>query len=279
MARKRRIISASTVEKLEKQGWGQGHGKDYIPWLTVRDVPSWGDVNRPKGWITGREHHFLSNLEMSYFYVLDWSDIILDICEQFPLKLERTLEIAKRLGVKHPTIPNSEEITIMTTDFLLDVQENGNIKLFARSVKESDQLNSKRTLEKLEIERQYWQEQGIEWGIITEKNIDSALSKNVAMIHKCRELFLFPNINTKLVFQIEPFLYELLKSNDALSLAELCLRADDQIGLKPSTCLTIVKHLIAIRAWEIDMYVPLDTCTPISFERSENLSEFLRRYA
>lgn len=52
--------SPNTTENKLKKGIGQGHGKDYKPWLTVRDVPSQGLSTRVRGWKTGRVHHFLS---------------------------------------------------------------------------------------------------------------------------------------------------------------------------------------------------------------------------
>jgi hypothetical protein len=47
-------------------------------------------------------------------------------------------------------------------------------------VKPAAELDKARVLEKLEIERRYWQEQGIDWGIITEKDIQSVLVRNIA---------------------------------------------------------------------------------------------------
>ena len=87
-------------------GRGQGFGKDYEPWLTIHDVPSNGVVTRIKSWTVGRIHHFMSNFERSYFYMMDWADQITDIREQYPLlPLQRTIEIAEELGINHPKDP------------------------------------------------------------------------------------------------------------------------------------------------------------------------------
>ncbi|MEF0144927.1 TnsA endonuclease N-terminal domain-containing protein [Pseudomonas guariconensis] len=59
---------------------------------------------------------------------------------------------------------------VMTTDFLLTVrQPNGNFKSVARTIKYQQDLNSLRTLEKLEIERRFWMSQGVDWAIVTEE--------------------------------------------------------------------------------------------------------------
>lgn len=108
MAKRKLDNSENTTEKRCKEGRGQGRGADYKPWLFIQDVPSRGQVKRIKGTKSQREHHFMSLLEASYFYVLDWSPIVLDIREQYPLlPLEETLEIAEECNVKHPIDPST----------------------------------------------------------------------------------------------------------------------------------------------------------------------------
>ena len=43
------------------------------------------------------------------------------------------------------------------------------IEYIARSVKAASELERKTTLEKLEMERRYWEVKSIDWSIITEK--------------------------------------------------------------------------------------------------------------
>ncbi|TEB13795.1 Transposon Tn7 transposition protein TnsA [Pelotomaculum sp. FP] len=61
MAKCNRNITAAKIDKMIKDGRGQGHGAEYCPWLTIRDVPSQDLSTRVAGWKTGRVHHFLSN--------------------------------------------------------------------------------------------------------------------------------------------------------------------------------------------------------------------------
>ena len=64
-----RSPQAWTEEKIEKRfadGFGQGIGAEYRPWLTVgRSTPSLGTSNRSGGRTTGRAHHFLSDIELN----------------------------------------------------------------------------------------------------------------------------------------------------------------------------------------------------------------------
>lgn len=50
----------------------------------------------------------------------------------------------------------------MTTDFFLTVRDDKGIAYKARIIKGSNDLNNIRIIEKFEIKRAYWEEQGIE---------------------------------------------------------------------------------------------------------------------
>lgn len=156
MAGYRSKFNSTTIQKWIDEGRGTGHGLFYKPWLRARDVPSNGFVNRIFGWKTKRRHEFMSNLEACYFYLLEWSPLVSDAREQFPLNRDETLSIAKESGIKHPTIPGIGEAAVMTTDFLVDITINGSTTEHARTIKPGQHLASKRILEKFEIERRYW---------------------------------------------------------------------------------------------------------------------------
>lgn len=69
-----------------------------------------GRITRLKGNKINRQHEFLSDLERNYFYLYEYSDFVFDIREKFPLlPLAETIVIAEELGIKHPTIPKTNE--------------------------------------------------------------------------------------------------------------------------------------------------------------------------
>ncbi len=184
MAKSRPVIDRNTIDRFLKEGRGQGTLQDYKPWLTVRDVPSVGKSTRDKGWKTGRTHHFLSILELLYYLILEWSLMVTDIREQYPLlPIDDTLAIAENLGIKHPVHPKTKEPVVMTTDFYISLRnESGNFEQ-ARTIKYAVDLSKRSTLEKFEIERRYWEVRGIDWGIVTEHEIPTELAKNVDFLH------------------------------------------------------------------------------------------------
>lgn len=255
------------------QGRGQGHGKDYKPFLTVRDVPSMGLSTRIKSWKIDRIHHLLSNQERDYFLSLVWSPMVVDIREQYPLPLAATIDIATRLDIKHPSIPKTKEAAVMTTDFLITVLEDGDTRFQARTVKQSKDLNNARVVEKLEIERTYWSEQGIDWGIVTEHEIPTALSKNVSWILSAYEQDNSQGISVPMLIQIEELLFELITKQPEMPLSHIALDGDRQLGLQSGTCLWAVRHIIARLIWVVDMFEAIDACKPLHIIKKNSLEE------
>lgn len=251
MPRRRTASDATKIKKAR----GSGHGKDYTPYLTVREVPSKGQRHREFGWKTERVHHFLSNGEMKCFMVFEWCHDVLDIREQFPLQREVTAEIATRLGIRHPLIPGTQELAVMTTDFVLDVIAGEAPLMVARAVKLSQDLQDARVIEKLEIERTYWREKKVDWGIITpDKEFPEALSKNVSWVHSAFYVEDAPSdLTAEMIMQVEEMLYGQLSASTSTALSHVALMGDKALGFKSGTCLWVVRHLIATRKWWVEM--------------------------
>lgn len=264
MGRYDRSFTAKLLQKRLRQGRGQGHGKEYKPWLTVRDVPSRGLSTRIRGWKTGRVHHLLSGLELSYFYILEWSSSVTDIREQYPLfPHESTLAIADRLGIKPPTDPRTKLPIVMTTDFLIDVVVDGKVLQRARTIKKSDDLST-RTLEKLQIERVFWEDRGVDWGIVTEREIHQGVAKNVRWIHCAREFGTVPAVTGETLDLIEDTLrdYQMRPHRSFGTLGSLL---DDRFNLQKGSGLWAIRHLISNRRLLVDMTRPLLTQNEVSF--------------
>ena len=116
-------FSDEIISKRIAEVYGSGILGDYKPWLQVGDFSSAGRGNRVLNPYTGRLHHFFADLEKDYYYLLLWSENVVDIREQFPLlPRSETEHIADALGYKHPKTPGGTTNTVMTTDFLLTIQ-------------------------------------------------------------------------------------------------------------------------------------------------------------
>lgn len=170
----------------------------------------------------------------------------MDIREQFPLPLSKTLPIAERLGVKHHM--NGARPITPTTDFLFTLRDG---TLLARSVKPSSELSSKRVWEKFDIERTYWEEEGVDCGMVVEKDICRPLARNLLWLHKNRCLDGY-DISEADAVQIGKHLLPLVLEGTT-PLNRLALEADERLGYPAGTCLLVAKYLIVNRCWPVDL--------------------------
>lgn len=149
-----------------KQKRGEGKLHEFTPWYLIHEISSNGVSWRVWSDKTKRVHHLLSTLEKKVMYFLDEHPLVIDIREQYPLKLNSTKLIAATTNIKHPF--DNGEFRTLTTDFLVDMKG----KQLAISVKPEKAIN-KRTIEKFQIEYEYWKERNIEWILLTEKEIQN----------------------------------------------------------------------------------------------------------
>ncbi len=91
-------LSDTQIKKRIKEGRGSGRDSNYLPWVKVNEVPSLGRSHRVFGHKSQRTHHLLSNLELSVFLLFEWHKDTIEIREQFPLRQEETLALAKDGG-------------------------------------------------------------------------------------------------------------------------------------------------------------------------------------
>jgi hypothetical protein len=179
------------------------------------------------------------------------------------------MEIAKRLGIKHQLAPMTKEPIVNTTDFLIDVEENDTTRLKARSIKPSNDLNDFRTIEKLEIERTYWHDQGVDWGIVTEFEILKDLADNVKWVHSAMDPAEAPDgLTLEEISFLENELFCEITADPVATLARVGMKLDNRMGLRGGTTLWIVRHLIANQQWEVDMMSKIDTNRPLKVTRA-----------
>lgn len=253
------------IARFLKEGRGVGAGPNYTPWLTVQDVPSRGRSHRFEGRVTGRIHHLLSDLEYRALLIYDWSDAVSDIREQFPLDRDDTRRIAAAMGVAHPADAKSKVDLVMTTDLVIDFAKPEGPAIVARSVKPSSELKKPRTLEKLEIERRYWTERGVDWGIVTELELPETLVRNLVKLAGYRSIQ--EGASTGIVGRIDREHGAWTEAN----LREFFTAMDARFALETGRALEIVFHLLATGAWTTDLHEKIDETTP--------LARFMRRGA
>jgi hypothetical protein len=255
MARWRVAVTDGWIMSRIKQGHGAGEGQDYKPWLTVRDFASLGRVHRVWGWKANRIHHLFSDLELKVFLHFLWPESVKDQREQFPLlPLEETIEIAKEMGVRHPTDPRTKHPIVMTTDIVLTVEPGLEKTYRPFTVKYMKDLGKLRTIEKLEIERRYWATpyRNLKLKIMTEQQVSSEFVASMLWVLPFYEVTALYPLTELEIRRAASVLTQLLLHED-VSLRIVAQKCDRILRLEKGTSLAVVRHLIARRYWDVDM--------------------------
>jgi len=255
MAKRKYAMTEKKVQAYLKEGRGQGSGLDYKPWLYIHDFPSLGRVHRICGLTIGRIHHLMSDGEARYFTQCDWRDDVIDIREQFPLDRDLTYRLAKKAGIKHPVTTDGTP-SVFTTDFLLVVGHGSERKLVVRTFKQTSDLTNRRVMEKFEVERRYFKEQGVDWGIVTEEELDHVLIRNVEAVRGFADLTGFRECRPGLYQDALTMILGLVEEESDVSLREACRTIDDVLDACNGTALIAAKHLIAHKRLLADMHDP-----------------------
>lgn len=269
--------SEKSIERRIKNGYGQGYQVNYKPWLTIQDVPSIGVVTRVKGILVPRVYHFMSLLEYQYFCMLEWSERVNDIREQFPLFQRADAQlIAENKGITYPTYPKTNVPIIMTSDFAIQLKDTkGKLKEIVRTIKPSNELKNKRVLEKLEIEREYWERREIDWGIVTEQELCPIMIYNLNFFQ--RAYYYDENFP---VFDLVPHLIDGILNNSDRFILELVTKLDKGFNTEVGTYLSIFKFLLSRKIVGIDMKKKIDlqnlSCKEIIIHGGVNFNAFCK---
>lgn len=280
MAKRRYGIDEDKIARFVKEGRGQGSGAEYRPWLTVHDVSSLGRSARIHSAKTGREHHLLSDMETAVFLLLDWSNAVTDIREQFPLDRDMTRSIASKMGISHPVDRQSKTDIVMTTDFLVDVKtENGSTQI-VRTVKPASELDDERTLEKLEIDRRYWRDwKGADWGLITDHDLPKQRIKNLRWLHEMQSL---EHLVTPYAGYWEDRCARLiacLPQKSDMIIKQFVRYLESSQGFAAGEALMVIRHLAANKVIGIDLDAKFDLNNPVSAISTAALETPIRRIA
>jgi len=229
-------LTERKIAKRIDEGRGNGSGSDYKPWLYVNDVPSSGRSHRMYSRLTGRIHHFLSDLEFYTFLLLENDPTVNDVREQFPLNREDTVSIALENGIRHPSYQGVNQV--MSSDFMVDSVDKEKPKYVIQAKYVTDLLDA-RVVEKLEIEYLYWKQKSIPWYIITERQIDDNLKSNAEWLlefndHDC----LLDEEDMKVhIMAIRNF----FRKVPELKVQNACMQFDHVYGLEPGESLRTLR--------------------------------------
>lgn len=244
-----------TVRDKILKGCGRGSGLDYRPWLTGHEFASLGVYTRMMGLTIPRMYVFLSRLEADLFVIYDTDPSVEDILDQYYMDLPTTLHLSEKMGIKHPW--SDKYYNVMTADLMF--LKNG--KWHARCVKTSAELDNPRTVDKLRLEQAYFLNEGIDWSIVTEKEI------NPFKVSNLRWLYYTPGIeeliaSSSLAEQYSSLFFELyIKERQRLPDVINCIESFHDIP--PGSGIAILKTLIRQGHIPFDIEKPINLNDPI----------------
>jgi hypothetical protein len=192
-----------TLERFEERERGIGRFENYQPWhqITRSDPASRGRSHLV--FHEGRFIHLLSDKELIVRYFIQMLPNLIEVREQQPLRLYRnndyldqtseldehgiypgTLEISEMLKIKHPSTNDAEQALPwrMSTDFLVLLQQDNAVEKLAISVKAepwTSIIKNRRTIQLMDIEREYWRQRSITWLLITPETYDHRVGENL----------------------------------------------------------------------------------------------------
>lgn len=247
-------------ETKAKRKWGEGEGENYHGWFSASSISLISPKDRIYGMKVNRIHLLVSTLERDYFYQLNFSDSVKDIREQYPLKRNITMAIAKEYGIRHIVKEP------YTTDFYI-IKSNG--QPIARTLKYVKDLNedARSIQEKFAIEQHYYADLGVDWKVVTEEDFDRTLSRHIADCNNCIDLSYYD----KRFFDFEFYkdsiyaLIDLLYKYSGTELVEIMKRYSSDINLTDgfANAYNIVKHMIVHKIIRIDMKKYLNGSKPL----------------
>lgn len=221
----------------------------------------------------GRPVHLLSDLEVRAFRHFQWEPCVIGIEEQYYLEVEETTRIALEAGIKHPLDVKTKAPFEMTTDLVVyyRTQEGGERRI-ARSVKRSEDIEAtlaspqrqrsvKRTIEKLEIERRYWSERGVDWAILTQLDLSETRTRTIEML---LEIKLDPDRPDGFWQDIANRIHEAILVGDGFRIVDLQRQLHDSGMVDKADFTMCFRHLCATRQLIFDMEKRNDLLRPVS---------------
>ncbi len=256
MAR-RKLSSIEDYIRALRNGYGKEELESYRPWIGVRDVPSSGRSSVTPGITVKREHETLSDIETSMLYHADFSKSVTDIREQFPLfPLDAVQALAESVGIKYPCVPRTKTPAVLTTDFLLTIGGSNEPTYLAIAVKPSSELRKLRVLEKLEIERLWWESLNVKWKLVTEKSFSEIVTENLVWISSSLRGEQF--VSSAFDFTGSSKILRKAITNRIYTIESLLDLCSVQLNVDAETAIVIIKYFLWNQWLLIDLETPIE---------------------
>jgi hypothetical protein len=253
------------IEQRIREGYGDGEGSSYKPWIGTADFSSAGRTHRPYSSRFGRTMELNSDVEWNTFVLLEFSKKVSQLYEGFRLEREDTLQIAAALGIRHPAYPGTNVPAVMTVDFLAEINGGDQSELWAIDCKRTEDAENETAIEKLQITRQYFAGRNIPHHLVFHSKLAMAKVRNIEWARggaiKPGEIEPQPGYFRE---KADLMAYELATSQRNIPLAQYCAGFESRHGLGKGDGLRIARLLIWEHTLRCNMSTPGLERTPLS---------------
>ena len=149
------------------------------------------------------------------------------------------MSIAEEMAINYPKNPQSNTPHILTTDFMLSVKQDKKIIQKARTFKLTRDLGSKSVAKKFELEKRYYAVKGIDWAIITKKEVPKQLAENVEWVHTAYKLEENADINLEELRNMANILKSRLQESD-VRIDRITTALDKDMNIESDTLSTLL---------------------------------------
>jgi hypothetical protein len=160
--------------------------------------------------------------------------------------------IAERAQIRYPYDNKSGFPYVMTSDFYVETT-SGSVVM---SVKPASELEKPRVLEKLEIERRYWNARNVKWEIVTEREINREKARNIEWLSQASDLSVFGLCEAKQTLCTDFFIARYITAPNETEY--LFRELEQRFGLLDGMGLNIYKHLVYHKRIDVDVTQPID---------------------
>lgn len=124
----------------------------------------------------------------------------------------------------------------------------------------SHELDDQRVLEKLEIERRYWNDRGVDWRLVTEREINRQKAKNIEWLHSSKKLKGLPYADILLNEMLSEMERLYLETENPI--LDICEQIERTFFVDTGAGLALFKHLVANKRLSLDMNQPVALSKP-----------------
>lgn len=228
----------------------------YKPFFYIRDIPSEGRSTAVEGLKLPRTHNYFSDVEYHYHLLAEYSDLVLEIQEQYALlPREETRIIAEQLDIDHPIYSATGVQRVLTSDLVLSAKNGDEIILIVLCCKVASDIDpsnpeAARTLEKIFLEKVYWEARNAEWRLVTDKMLPENKVHNLdffrgSMVSRERDY-----LNARMADFVQT---ALTVWNNCLSLNDFLLTASLHLDLTQDECFCLLGRAIWTKTLPVDL--------------------------